>query len=249
MSAPSSRARRRHRRGHGGVHPEDGPGRVCGPRGRAHVDHVPGRIHRGLDPHYGGVARTEHLFEGTGYGRIEEGHVDAATRGETAQPVRAAVVHDPRCDDALAPVQRFEEGGDPGHSGAEEERVVGPFEPRQELFDVADGGVGGPAVDEAPRLVAFVAPERRGGMDRRDDRAGFGIDEVAALSEQGVSGEVVLRHARNRLASWEDAGHMRCARPRKPGRAPFAWRGRERRRLSRAVPRRGPPKRRPRRRG
>ena len=195
MSAPSPSALQRHRRGHGGVHSEDGPGRVRGLRGGAHVDHVPGRVHRGLDPHHRGVVRFEHLLQGTGRGRIEECHVDAAALGETAQPVRAAVVHDPGRDDALAAVQRFEEGGDPGHSGAEKERVLGPFEPRQELLDVSAGGIGGPAVDEAPCLVALVSAEGRGRMDRGDDGARLGIDEVPALSEQGVGRGIVLRHA------------------------------------------------------
>ena len=106
----------------------------------------------------------------------------ARRRSQSAAPW----YNDPRGDDVLAAAHRVEERRDPGEPRGEHERLLRAFEPGQHLLDLRTGRVAGAAVPVADQLVAFVAGERRGRVDRRHDGAGFGIDEMPALGEQGL---------------------------------------------------------------
>ena len=83
-------------------------------RRRAHVDHVPGGIDRRLDPHDCDLARVHRGLQPVRRRRIEERDLDPAPLLEPAQPVRGAVVHDPRGDHSLADPHGVEERRDPG---------------------------------------------------------------------------------------------------------------------------------------
>jgi len=186
---------KRHRRRRGGVHAENRAGVPRNPGGGAHVDHVPGRVHAGLDPDDRGPAGPDRRFQRAGLGRIEEADLDPAPFAEAAQQVRRAVIHHPRRNRMVARAQAVEEGRDRRHARREDQRVLRAFQFRQHLLDMRDGRVGVAAVGVAAGLVAVVAREGRGGMDRRHDGAGFPVEEPSSLGEQGVERTLVAGHA------------------------------------------------------
>ena len=67
---------------------------------------------------------------------------------EPHQPVLGAVIHDPRCDDALAHRHRLEQRRTGRETRAEQQRRSPVLEARDDPLGVLDGGAGVAAVDE-----------------------------------------------------------------------------------------------------
>ena len=90
----------------------------------------------------------------------------------------------------VARIEGLEHGGRRSHAGREQQGTgLGLLEHRQHFLRLADGGVVGPAIDEAGGIgVVLVADIGGRHMDRRHDRLG---DRVHMA--HGLSGQAALR--------------------------------------------------------
>ena len=192
VGAEIERAQGQGRR-HRGIDRQDRARLVRDARAARDVDHVPGRVEQGFDPDEIGLAGNDGLLERRQILGVVERDLDVAAGGDVAEQLLQTVIHHRRRQNLPARPHGLEHRCGGRLTGSEHAGLFRALELGDQAFHRIVGRALVAAVDVlAHQLVAVVAGECRGKLDRRHDGARARIDVMRHLGEDGVDGRLVV---------------------------------------------------------
>jgi hypothetical protein len=169
--------------------------RACGPgsaRQPGDVGDLQDRIRRALEQHQPGGLRRQHALDAGVVLDREQRVRDAVPAQHAPQEVPAGAIGLGEAQHVIAGLeQREQRSRDGGDAGADAQAVFAPLQFRQQLFQLARGGVGGARVEIAFALAAEQALALGDGVERELDALVDGRHQWPVVRGQRRGGRVI----------------------------------------------------------